>query len=288
MHFIGAPIADRPQLLSSLVNSGFSLKIYGSKDWLDYPDLSTFYHGYISSSDYDKTLESSLFVLCPLKDNFDGSLHMNTKIWDALRVNRIPIVEFYDPLLDDYGFIEDQSILFFRSPSDLVDCALKVKSNPLHTENVLHNMTQRVRNEFNYDFLFSKYFDFLVGLLSSSSLIDSNHLSSIDNLHSFFSSSAFDYDYIYTDYISSGFRCTQHFPFVRFSTIVSKVSRPSFLYILYLLIFKKGFHVRSLYFSYSNHSFTTYFNFFIYSSLLFMRRFYAMTLLRLLRYYGFK
>ena len=60
---VGAPIANRPEIVKALVDSGVNLAIYGSDQWNKYDYARNSYHGYVETEDFNKTLAKSKIVL---------------------------------------------------------------------------------------------------------------------------------------------------------------------------------------------------------------------------------
>lgn len=286
--FIGAPIADRVELLREISNSGFSLEIYGSKKWSYIKDLKDKYKGYVSTSEFDDVLSKSRFILCPLKDHIDGKLHMNTKIWEACRVNRLPLVTYYEPLIKDYLFKEGTEIVFFRNKKDLIEKMHFYKKYPEKAEKVLKNMLNKVHNEFDYSLLFknllidiekgykNKYvkkgFKKLEKDLSYTYLFKNYFKNSILK----------EFDYVYTNYLYRGKIINQYWPFINLETIKIINNKNTFINKIFYILFKKGNYLKSLNYKTSNNSISAEINILIHQIVIITRLKYSKFILPIL------
>jgi len=159
---IGSPIANRPEIVEALVGARVNLAIYGSKEWNKYDYARSSYHGYIETEKFDETLAKSNIVLALLEDHATGQLHMNTKIWEAVRVGRLPIVTFYQPLIDDYNFVEGAELVMYRDIPDLVSKVIGYTDKITDRLEVTKNLYNRVFEDFNYINLYKSLFKALV------------------------------------------------------------------------------------------------------------------------------
>ncbi len=155
---IGAPIANRPAMITDLINAGLKIAIYGSNDWMKYRHLKENYFGFVRTEDFDKTMMSAKIVLSFLEDNFDGSLHMNTKIWEAVRVARLPITTMYMPLINDYGLTQEENIVLYQSNQELIDLTVFYSNHDEERINIARNLYEKVQKEFDYCVLYKDLF----------------------------------------------------------------------------------------------------------------------------------
>ena len=160
---IGAPFANRPKHIKSLINSGLKVAIYGSKNWLKYDFCRKYYKGFVSSEDFDTVLSSGKIVLAFLENNTDYGLHMNTKIWEAVRVGRLPICTYYEPLFSAYKLKEGESIVTYKNTRQLVKKAIYYSSQDNDREYIARNLYNLVKENFNYSKEYKKLFDYLLG-----------------------------------------------------------------------------------------------------------------------------
>jgi hypothetical protein len=160
---IGGPIADRVEIIRRLVSKGYNIAIYGPRSWELYLDLLPYYHGYVDSDDFDKRLGEGKIVLALLKDHITGALHMNTKIWEAVRVGRLPIVTYYEPLISDYGFTDGLDIVLYKDLDDLVlkfQQYIEDTDRRIETSKRLH---AHVMSKLDYSILYEKLFIEVLG-----------------------------------------------------------------------------------------------------------------------------
>jgi len=155
---IGAPIANRVAMVTKLISAGLKVAIYGTKDWNKYNHLRNNYYGFVPTEDFDKVMMSAKIVLAFLEDDIDGSLHMNTKIWEAVRVARLPIATKYEPLINDYGLTQESDIILYESDKELVDLTLFYSKNNEERIKIANKLYQKVRDEFDYSILYKNLF----------------------------------------------------------------------------------------------------------------------------------
>ena len=155
---IGAPIANRPAMITALIDAGLRVAIYGSNKWIKYNHLRGNYFGFVPAEDFNEVLLSSKIVLAFLEYDIDGSLHMNTKIWEAVRVARLPIATKYEPLINDYGLTHEDNIILYESEKHLVDLVLYYSNNDEERMNIAMKLFEKVQNEFDYFILYKDLF----------------------------------------------------------------------------------------------------------------------------------
>ena len=126
---MGSPFANRPEMIRALIKSGLKVAIYGSKKWEKYDFLKKSYLGFVDTKNFDNVLREAKIVLAFLEDHITGALHMNTKIWEAVRVARLPLVTFYERLITDYDLTDNVDIVMYRDTKDLVDKANITQTN---------------------------------------------------------------------------------------------------------------------------------------------------------------
>ena len=287
--FIGAPIADRVDLLLAMSKAGLSIEIYGSNRWKYIKGLNSNYKGYVASNEFDKVLSRSTIVLCPLKDHINGNLHMNTKIWEACRVKRLPIISYYKPLIEDYGFKEDYDIVFFRTSSELINKIKYYKSNPIIAQEILSNMIDKINTHLDYSLLYAKLFKLISHNIDESEKRKppkNKKFKSKDTIQIYnYKASKLilkDKDYIYSDYVYKGKRINQYWPFINLKNMIVISSSNSLKSKIMNLLFKKGEHIRSLNYIETRKTKTALINKTIHSSLIALRRQYKLLILPLL------
>lgn len=259
---VGAPIWNRPAMVKALIEADVNLVIYGSEEWAEYDFAKDYYCGFIPTEKFDEAISKSKIVLAFLEDHVDGTLHMNTKIWEAVRVGRLPIVTKYEPLFYDYGLKEGEDIITY---SDTVDLVKKVKFySSSHSERlrVARNLYSKIEDNFDYSFMYGELFDRLISLQSSQQVsvcVNSGIYSFLnDKAVKYFASKTSDLDsdvgnwlgivnkidpkkvdYVYFDKLEKGKRVSNKWPFISLDSIIFLHKQKSTLF--YLLTFVKAF-----------------------------------------------
>jgi hypothetical protein len=154
----GAPFGIRPQLIEALIDSGVKISLFGSPAWQDYKKLKDYYRGYISSDGFDRVIQRSKIVLAPLEDHLTGASHMNTKIWEAVRNGQMCITTRYKPLVENYGFDENESIVMYDSVDDLVNKVRFYLKNSDERTRIAKNTFEEVKKHFDYVDLYKELF----------------------------------------------------------------------------------------------------------------------------------
>ena len=159
---VGSPIANRPLIVKKLIDAGVNLAIYGSEHWNKYEYARSSYYGYVDTEKFNDTIAQSKIVLALLEDHVNGNLHMNTKIWEAVRVGRLPIVTFYEPLIKDYEFVEGSELVMYHNVPDLINKVIKYTDDVTTRLEVTKNLYNKVFENFNYIDLYEELFNKLV------------------------------------------------------------------------------------------------------------------------------
>ncbi|MFC1862383.1 glycosyltransferase [Thermodesulfobacteriota bacterium] len=156
--FMGSPHIVRPRLVRGLIDAGIDVSIFGSSKWKTYLDLKSHYYGYVPFEEIGNVIQHSKIYIAPLEDHLTGALHMNTKIWDAVKYGQMCITTHYSPLLKDYGFVENDNIVMYHSDVDLVNKVKYYLKNPEKRQVIAKKMFSKVKNDFNYVDLYKKFF----------------------------------------------------------------------------------------------------------------------------------
>ncbi|MDD4062429.1 MAG: glycosyltransferase [Candidatus Pacebacteria bacterium] len=154
----GAPFGIRPVLVKSLIRAGVNIRVFGSGKWFNYKEIRNYYGGFVDSQDFDKVIRKSKIVLAPLECPDGINLHMNTKIWEAVRNGRMPIVTKYDPLVFDYGFREGEEIVFYKNPEDLVKKTIHYLDRDQERLQVARKIFHTTKDKFDYVKIYSSFF----------------------------------------------------------------------------------------------------------------------------------
>jgi hypothetical protein len=168
---LGAPFGNRPDLIRSLIHAGVRVSLFHPR-WEDYPDLKPYYRGYLDSAEIDATVRKSKIVLALLEDHLTGALHMNTKIWEAVRMGQFPIATYYPPLMEDYGFTENEDVVMYHSAEDLAQKVIHYLARPEERRRIAGNLFQKTRKRFGYRDLYSSLFRSLAAEFSSAKETD--------------------------------------------------------------------------------------------------------------------
>jgi hypothetical protein len=155
---MGAPFGVRPTLVRALAASGISVGLFGSEGWRGIPDLAPLYQGHVPFEKIGDVMRSARIVLAPLEDHLGGSLHMNTKIWEAVKYGQFCITTRYEPLLRDYGLVEDEEIVMYSSVDDLVAKARRYVADVERRAAVARRLFERTRAGFDYVELYRALF----------------------------------------------------------------------------------------------------------------------------------
>ncbi|MDB0012447.1 glycosyltransferase [Paracoccaceae bacterium] len=155
---VGAPIHERPQIVTALINAGLKVSVYGSEKWKKYRNSESYYKGFIASNKFDAAIKQSKVILAPLEDHINGSLHMNTKIWEAARNCRVPLTSYYTPLFDNHKLVEGSSIVTYKNIDELVMKATLLVNDDAYRDKIANNLYNYTKNEINYSVLYEKLF----------------------------------------------------------------------------------------------------------------------------------
>lgn len=158
---IGAPIANRKELIAECLENGVIVEIYGSDSWLQETRFFDSYKGYAPSNDFNQIIKRGRFYLSPLEDHISGALHMNTKIWEAARGGRVPICTYYGPLESLYKFEIGSNIEVYRSSNDVPKIIKKYKKNLREYESYRNKFLKHVFQNWDYEDQYLKFFNWL-------------------------------------------------------------------------------------------------------------------------------
>ena len=94
-----------------------------------------------------------------LEDHLTGELHMNTKIWDAVKYGQFTIITYYKPLMEDYGLEEGKELVMYKSIEDLVEKVNFYLNNSQDRINMARNLYDKIYANFNYEDLYREIFN---------------------------------------------------------------------------------------------------------------------------------
>lgn len=154
----GSAFPARRELVERLAAAGVPLSLFGGRGWLDSPRLAASYRGFVASEDFDRTVRESRIVLAPLEDHLTGALHMNTKIWEAVRNGQMCVTSRYAPLVEHYGLVEDEDIVFYDTAEDLAAKLQHHLAHPAERRRIAENLFRKVAERFDYVTLYRDLF----------------------------------------------------------------------------------------------------------------------------------
>jgi hypothetical protein len=257
---VGAPSANRAEMVKALIDDGLNVAIYGSKQWESYDFAKKYYYGFIPTENFDKVLSKGKIVLAFLEDHISGNLHMNTKIWEAVRVARLPIATYYEPLEKDYGLVEGVSIVTYKNTKELVEKVRYYADNDSARFKIVKNLYHKIEREFDYAAMYENLFHKLMKLsnenkISGMKFIDiESFIERSDSIQYFKSSSSYlddevvnilsitdsySFDYIYFNSIENSKRVINRWPFINFNSIIFLTKQKT--KVSYFIVFFKAF-----------------------------------------------
>lgn len=154
----GSTFPARRRLVERLAEAGVPLSLFGGRGWLASPRLQPYYRGYVASADFDRTVRESRIVLALLEDHLTGALHMNTKIWEAVRNGQMCVTSRYAPLVADYGLVEDEDIVFYDGAEDLAAKLKHYLARPDERRRMAERLFRKVQARFDYLDLYKSLF----------------------------------------------------------------------------------------------------------------------------------
>lgn len=154
----GSAFPARRALVERLAAAGVPLSLFGGRGWLDSPGLAAAYRGFVASADFDRTVRESRIVLAPLEDHLTGALHMNTKIWEAVRNGQMCVTSRYAPLVEHYGLVEDEDIVFYDTAEDLAAKLRHYLAHPAERRRLAENLFRKISARFDYLSLYRALF----------------------------------------------------------------------------------------------------------------------------------
>ena len=155
--------------------------IYGSKQWDKYSFTTGCYLGFVQTENFDDVLREGKTILSFLEDDFTGNLHMNTKIWEAVRVGRLPISTYYECLIDNYKLTDDFDIVMYKNTMDLVKKVKYYASHDAERIQIAQNLYNRVMNEFDYSILYGNLFNYLMSEIETKGKTNSHKEMTLNN-----------------------------------------------------------------------------------------------------------
>lgn len=158
----GSVFPARLRLVERLADQGVPLSLFGGAGWLRSEKLRPYYRGFVASADFDRTVRESRLVLAPLEDHLSGAAHMNTKVWEAVRNGQMCVATRYAPLVENYGLVEGEDIVFYDSADDLAAKLLHLLARPAERRAIAERLFHKVQQRFDYGDLYRGLFSELI------------------------------------------------------------------------------------------------------------------------------
>lgn len=168
----GSAFPARRKLVERLAAAGVPLSLFGGRGWLESPQLASAYRGFVASADFDRTVRESRIVLAPLEDHLTGALHMNTKIWEAVRNGQMCVTSRYAPLVEHYGLVENEDIVFYDTAENLAAKLRHYLARPAERRRLAENLFRKIAARFDYLGLYRGLFSTLEQAAAESRVTD--------------------------------------------------------------------------------------------------------------------
>jgi hypothetical protein len=146
----GSTFPARRRLVEELAARGVPLSLFGGRGWLASPRLQPYYRGYVASADFDRTVRESRIVLALLEDHLTGALHMNTKVWEAVRNGQMCVTSRYAPLVEDYSLVDGEDIVFYDTAADLATKLQHYLARPDERRRMAERLFRKIQTRFDY------------------------------------------------------------------------------------------------------------------------------------------
>lgn len=116
--FVGRPYGTRSHMINTLIRQGIDVQVFGSEEWKGKVPAKN-YKGRLSNDAYGRTVGRAKIVLGFMEAPDGGPVHINAKLFDAAKTGRFCLLTHYEPIYSDYGLVEGESIVTYRSVEDL-------------------------------------------------------------------------------------------------------------------------------------------------------------------------
>ena len=156
--FVGRPYGSREKNIEYLIDNGINIAVFGSKEWSENRKIKPYYHGFLPNEKYDETVSKAKILIGFMEDT-TGTPHINAKLFDAAKTNQFIITTYYLPFETDYGFEEGKHVVMYKSIEDLVDKIKYYLERPEERRRIADNLYRKVKEEFNYELLYTKLFN---------------------------------------------------------------------------------------------------------------------------------
>ncbi len=154
--FMGAPKADRKEMIEFLIKNNIPISIFGSPAWKKYPKLRPFYRGLVDAADYPKVINQTKISLV-LSKNGAGKLHLKTRFFENSACGSFSLVE-YSPHLKEI-FSEGKEIIFFKNKEELLKKIKYYLLREKEREKIARNVHLKIERNFNVTTCMSNFFE---------------------------------------------------------------------------------------------------------------------------------
>jgi hypothetical protein len=155
--FVGRPYGTRVEMIRAIKASGIGIQVFGSKSWLDYPDLEDVYQGFLERDAFWQQIGRAKVILNLMEDTA-GKPHINAKVFEAAMVGAFSLVTCYPPFETTYGLEDEKSVAFYHSTPDLVAKLEYYLTHEEHREQIAHQLQCHLLMHFTYEKLYKNLF----------------------------------------------------------------------------------------------------------------------------------
>lgn len=156
--FIGRPYGIRGELINFLIRNNINVKVAGINDWLKYIPAEN-YIGFVDNAEYNHLLSRSKIILSMMEMPNGTGTHINAKVFDAAKVEKLAIASKYSPFYTTYGLIENQSIVTYENKCELLEKVKRYLKNDADRVEIAKELSKVIRGKFDYSYLYKKLFN---------------------------------------------------------------------------------------------------------------------------------
>lgn len=152
--FIGRPYGPRAAIINFLIQNGIDVAVFGSEKWKGLLPKEN-YRGYLENDNYNMVLARAKIILGLMEAPTGGVPHINAKIFDGAKAKKLAICTYYPPFLEDYGLIEGQSVVTYKSRAELLEKLRHFLRNKSDRDQIARNQSAILRAQFDYKVQYS-------------------------------------------------------------------------------------------------------------------------------------
>lgn len=157
--FVGRPYGNRVDIIRAIKESGISIQVFGSRDWLNYSDLEDVYQGFLEQKAFWSKLAQSKIVLNLMEDAVGEKPHINAKVFEAAMAGSLAVTTYYPPFESTYGLEDGKNIIFYQSVDDLIKQLDYYLAHDEHRSRVASQLRQHLFAHFAYQDLYRRLFN---------------------------------------------------------------------------------------------------------------------------------